>query len=164
MAIHRSSGHSDGSTWTSLDQPSVTSLSSVSCSVGSTLRRCRASPRVAVHVSEHNEWRQLVDLYHFDSSWQTTEAISCLRTETTCIAVGTNLSSTPYVIGTSNNGATWSAQIPPPNAVDLTGISCSDRSGLHRRRKQRQHGSRINHHGNNDWRIVLGGAESAVRY
>ena len=43
----------------------------------------------------------------------------------TCIAVGTNLSSTPYVIGTSNNGSTWSAQIPPPNAVDLTGISCS---------------------------------------
>ena len=47
------------------------------------------------------------------------------RIETTCIAVGTNLSSTPYVVGTSNNGSTWSLQTPPTNAVDLTGISCS---------------------------------------
>ena len=44
---------------------------------------------------------------------------------TTCIAVGTNLSSTPYVVETSNNGDTWSLQTPPSNAVDLTGISCS---------------------------------------
>ena len=51
-------------------------------------------------------------------------AISC-PSETTCIAVGTNLSSTPYVVGTSNNGSTWSLQSPPSNAVDLTGISCS---------------------------------------
>ena len=44
---------------------------------------------------------------------------------TTCIAVGTNLTSNPYVIGTSNNGTTWTAQHVPDNAVDLTGISCS---------------------------------------
>ncbi len=39
--------------------------------------------------------------------------------------MGTNLDSTPYAIGTSNNGSSWSRQHPPPNAVDLTGISCS---------------------------------------
>ncbi len=67
------------------------------------------------------------------STWQSTssipsgtelESIAC-PIETTCVAVGSNLSSSPFVIGTSNSGSTWTSQNPPANAVHLTGISCS---------------------------------------
>ena len=76
------------------------------------------------HVSEHSERSQLVDFRTSIPVGKQLNSVICEASET-CIAVGTNLSSVPYVIGTSNNGATWSAQDPPSNAVDLTGISCS---------------------------------------
>ncbi len=48
------------------------------------------------------------------------------KRERQCIATGTNLDSTPYVIRNFQQRIhVGLAQSPPPNAVDVTGISCS---------------------------------------
>ena len=59
-----------------------------------------------------------------DSFWGSAPAVVC-PVETTCVGVGSNLSSTPYAVGTSNSGSSWTSQSPPSNAVHLTGVACS---------------------------------------
>ena len=98
---------------------------------------------------------------HLNPRGSSSIAIACPN-ETTCIAVGTNLSSTPYVVGTSNNGSTWSLQTPPANAVDLTGISCSAARRLHRGGQHRQPRGRFHDHGHDDGRAVMDGADPAT--
>ncbi len=118
-------GQSDGITWTVLDQPLLTSLSGISCFVGSIC--------TAVGIATNGGGTTL-STTNGGSSWvaptsiptgKQLDDVAC-QTSSACIAVGTNLTSTPYVIGTANNGSTWSLQSQAAaNAVDLTGISCS---------------------------------------
>ncbi len=116
-------GTQDGTTWTTLEQPAASSLSSISCAKAT---NCVAS---GIALGGGGTSLRTVDL----STWTAPtliptgtqlNSLAC-PIETTCIAVGTNLSSTPYVVGTSNNGSTWSSQSAPSNAIDLTGISCA---------------------------------------
>ena len=117
--------HSRWSSWTMLDQPPVTSLTSRFMRRDQTYVPWRVA--TAGGGATSTEHGRLTDL-DYDAprsrSERSSNAVACPNA-TTCIAVGTNLSSTPYVVGTSNNGSTWSLQTPPTNAVDLTGISCS---------------------------------------
>ena len=114
-------GTQDGTTGQILTSPYRFSLSAISCATPDHMR-CRPDLlEVAVQVSIHLTSN---DGHLRYSTWPEVNSVAC-PDETTCIAVGTNLDSASYVIGTSNNGSTWSLQGTPPTAVDLTGISCS---------------------------------------
>ena len=116
-------GTTNGGTWSTIGHPSVSYLALISCA--------GATNCVVVGVASGGQGTSLTTTDF--SNWATTSsipagsqlnAITCVNI-TTCTAVGTNLNTTSYVIGTSNNGQTWSSQTVPANAVDVTGISCS---------------------------------------
>ena len=113
----------DGTTWTVLSQPLLTSLSNLSCFDGlhCTAAGISGSGATTLKTSDGG------GTWAFPTTIPAGEQLNDVycAASTTCIAVGSNLNSTRYVIGSANSGSTWSPQTAPSNAVDLTGISCS---------------------------------------
>ena len=114
------------STWTTLDQPTVDSLSSMACSA------LLISAAVAIGLSQDGATsEQLRDAAFLVAPTSSIPAgsglgaVSFAKVKPPVSRLGLNSQLDSYVIGTSNNGSTWTLQSPPPTAVELSGISCS---------------------------------------
>ena len=114
----------DGTTWTTLDQPTVIFLTlrfvfNVHTCVAVGIASAGGATSIC-NTADFTSWQPPLDPFRISAN----SSRRCPN-ETTCIARRHELHSTPYAVGTSNNGSTWSSQSPPANAIDLTGISCS---------------------------------------